>query len=175
VYWPVASPDRPHWEEVVPHRADVMLEGVELFARHRVLVERTQGLPVFRVTSFASGDEHTVAFPEPTYTAFPGTNAEFDTSVFRYAYESLVKAKNPSHRQYDPECISCHVVGFGYKTGFTDEVKTPNGGTRYKAAPKKTRVFPKDVMADATYALQQVVRSGTGTEAEKLGRPAANA
>jgi membrane peptidoglycan carboxypeptidase len=28
-------------------------------------------------------------------------------------------------------------------------------------------------MADATYALQQVVRSGTGTEAETLGRPAA--
>ena len=68
---------------MVPHRADVMLEGFELFARHRVLVERTQGLPVFRVTAFAGGAEHTVAFPEPTYTANPGMNVEFDTAVFR--------------------------------------------------------------------------------------------
>jgi membrane peptidoglycan carboxypeptidase len=52
-------------------------------------------------------------------------------------------------------------------------VKTPNGGTRYKAQVKKTRVFAKDVMSDATYALQQVVQSGTATEARTLGRPAA--
>jgi hypothetical protein len=41
------------------------------------------------------------------------------------AYETLVKdAKNPSLRQYDPECIECHVTGWAYKTGFTDEMKT---------------------------------------------------
>jgi hypothetical protein len=41
------------------------------------------------------------------------------------AYQTLVKKTNPSLRQYDPECIVCHTVGFGYKTGFQDEVKTP--------------------------------------------------
>jgi hypothetical protein len=29
-------------------------------------------------------------------------------------------------RQYDPDCVSCHVTGFGYKGGFEDEVKTPH-------------------------------------------------
>ncbi|MDQ1620020.1 MAG: hypothetical protein QOE19_2589, partial [Actinomycetota bacterium] len=53
------------------------------------------------------------------------------------------------------------------------EVKTPEGGTRYKAQVKKVRAFPKDVMADTTYAMEQVVRNGTGTEARALGRPAA--
>jgi membrane peptidoglycan carboxypeptidase len=53
------------------------------------------------------------------------------------------------------------------------KVLTPEGSTRYKAQVKKVRAFPKDVMADTTYAMQQVVRSGTGTEARALGRPVA--
>ncbi len=53
------------------------------------------------------------------------------------------------------------------------EVKGANGGTRYQAKPKTSRAFDEDVMADVTYALQQVVKNGTGTEAQSLGRPAA--
>ncbi len=41
-----------------------------------------------------------------------------------HAYQTLVDAKRPSLRQYDGECIVCHTVGFGYKSGFTDAVKT---------------------------------------------------
>jgi Cytochrome c554 and c-prime len=54
------------------------------------------------------------------------------------AWENLVKNGRPIAevtqkgapskfigRQYDPECASCHVTGFGYKGGFEDEVKTP--------------------------------------------------
>jgi nitrate reductase cytochrome c-type subunit len=40
------------------------------------------------------------------------------------AYQTLVDAKQPSNRQYDPECIVCHTVGFGYKNGFTSAEKT---------------------------------------------------
>ena len=39
------------------------------------------------------------------------------------AYQTLVDAKQPSNRQYDPECIVCHTVGFGYDGGF----KTADG------------------------------------------------
>lgn len=34
-------------------------------------------------------------------------------------------AKRPSLRNYDPECVQCHVVGLGYQTGFETEEKTP--------------------------------------------------
>ncbi|HEU4999613.1 MAG TPA: transglycosylase domain-containing protein, partial [Lapillicoccus sp.] len=54
-----------------------------------------------------------------------------------------------------------------------DEVKGSNGGTRFRADTDTERVFGKDVMADVSYALQQVVQSGTGTEAQNLDRPAA--
>ncbi|MHB1425002.1 MAG: multiheme c-type cytochrome [Gemmataceae bacterium] len=46
-------------------------------------------------------------------------------SKHSHAYKSLVEAKHPSLRQYDGECIVCHTVGFGYKTGFTNEKDTP--------------------------------------------------
>jgi hypothetical protein len=42
-----------------------------------------------------------------------------------HAYKTLVDAKRPSLRQFDGECIVCHVTGFTYKTGFTDAEKTP--------------------------------------------------
>src|SRR5262249_31829021 len=36
------------------------------------------------------------------------------------AYQTLVDAKHPSTRQFDGDCVVCHVVGFGYHTGFND-------------------------------------------------------
>ena len=53
------------------------------------------------------------------------------------------------------------------------EVKGSNGGTRYEAHPHTTRAFDEDVVSDVSYALQQVVKNGTGTEALSLDRPAA--
>jgi oligopeptidase B len=90
VWAPVEDPRRENWEEVVPHRRDVMLEGLEVFRDHYVLLEREQGLPRMSITSLRSNATHHIAFPEPAYSAFPGANAEFDTRVFRYTYQSLV-------------------------------------------------------------------------------------
>jgi hypothetical protein len=42
-----------------------------------------------------------------------------------HAYETLEKVKHPGNRNYDPECIVCHTVGFGYKSGYENAVKTP--------------------------------------------------
>jgi hypothetical protein len=43
-----------------------------------------------------------------------------------HAYDTLVnKAKRPSLRQFDGECVGCHTIGFGYKSGFTNEEATP--------------------------------------------------
>jgi hypothetical protein len=51
----------------------------------------------------------------------------WDESAHRHAHDTLVhKAKRPSNRQFDGECIVCHVTGFGYKTGFTKEKDTPH-------------------------------------------------
>ncbi len=46
-------------------------------------------------------------------------------------------------------------------------------GVEYAYKPKAEPVFDPDVIADATYAMQQVIRRGSGSYASNLGRPAA--
>jgi oligopeptidase B len=87
---PVAAPGRESWREVVAHRPDVMLEGADFFQNHYVLQERENGLQEFRVTDLRTGASHRVEFPEPAYSAFGSANPEFETTQFRYRYQSLV-------------------------------------------------------------------------------------
>ena len=58
---------------------------------------------------------------------------------------------------------------------FISEVTGSNGGLLYQAAsPSPNTVFSKEVMADLTYGLQEVVKNGTATYGTSgLGRPAA--
>jgi nitrate/TMAO reductase-like tetraheme cytochrome c subunit len=52
--------------------------------------------------------------------------AKWKDTKHSHAYEALEKyATRPSLRQYDPECVVCHTVGFEYKTGFVSKEKTP--------------------------------------------------
>ncbi len=87
---PVSSPGKTHWKELVPHRENVMLEGIDLFQDQYVLFEREDGLPQLRITDFKTGSSHRVEFPEQVYSVFPGGNAEFKTSLFRFNYQSPV-------------------------------------------------------------------------------------
>jgi len=92
---PVAAPGRENWTERIPHRADVMLEEVDLFAGFFIACEREGGLPRLRLWRFTGdGPEATqtaeIAFPEPAYSAQPHINRVFETSTFRYSYQSLV-------------------------------------------------------------------------------------
>jgi len=91
---PVESPGRESWTEVVPHRPDVMLEGVDFFQDFYVRLEREKGLPRLRIVDLATGLLQEVPFPEPAYSAFPAANVEFETRQYRYSYESLVTPRS---------------------------------------------------------------------------------
>jgi oligopeptidase B len=87
---PVAEPGSEHWKEIIPHRKDVFLEGINVFAGHAVVTERENGLEKLRVFDLKTGKENFVNFPEPAYSVFADANPEFNTDVFRYRYQSLV-------------------------------------------------------------------------------------
>ena len=87
---PVDDPGREHWEELVPHRPDVKLEGVSAFAGHLVRYERREGVRRIVVTPYGDGAEHELAMPEEVYDTGPATNAEFTTTTLRFTYTSLV-------------------------------------------------------------------------------------
>lgn len=86
---PLARTAVSDWREVVPHRADVLLEDVEIFKDHLVVVERREGLLRLRVKPWSGAGEHEVEFAEPAYMAYPGPNYDFDTTVVRYIYSSM--------------------------------------------------------------------------------------
>ena len=86
---PAAEPDLVRAVELIPHRNDVMLEDVDVFARHMVVAERDRGVQKLRVWDFASGDSHHIAFDESVYSAHTSHNAEFDTDSLRFAFVSL--------------------------------------------------------------------------------------
>jgi len=54
-----------------------------------------------------------------------------------------------------------------------ESVAGPDGEPLYQADPQPERVFAEDVMADATYAMTQVVEQGSGARARALDRPVA--
>jgi oligopeptidase B len=78
------------WRELIPHRDDVMLEDIDVFAEHYVVHERADGLIRLRITELAGERTHHVEFPEPTYEVSSDANAEFATPHYRLRYQSFV-------------------------------------------------------------------------------------
>lgn len=74
-----------------------------------------------------------VAFPEATYVGSDACKSchkesykVWENTPHSHAYQTLVDATNPKNRQFDGECIVCHVVGFEYATGFRSDKATPD-------------------------------------------------
>ncbi len=86
---PLDKTDTTNWKEVIPHRTDVLLEGVEEFKDFMVLSERKDGLVKLRIISLADKKEHYLDFGELTYAAYVGNNPEYNSQTLRYHYTSL--------------------------------------------------------------------------------------
>jgi oligopeptidase B len=87
-------PDLAKAQEVVAAAPGLMIEQVEVFRQHLVITERRQGLLTLHVRDLRPGlpaakADHLVQFDEAAYTVRGLQNAEYDTNVFRYRYESL--------------------------------------------------------------------------------------
>ncbi len=96
---PVDDTARERWEEVLPHRPDVLLESVEVFRDYLVTQERRRGLTRLVVRPWDGEGAHEIAFDEPAYVAYVAENEEMDTAVLRYGYTSLTTP--PSVYDYD--------------------------------------------------------------------------
>lgn len=93
---PAARPDLAQALELLPHRADVMLEDLTMFRQHLVVRERAAGALQLRVFDFpARGDRplgsQLIEFDDPVHTAAAFDNREYDTELLRFRYTSLVQ------------------------------------------------------------------------------------
>lgn len=90
---PVASLSRTGWQEFLPHRPGVLVQGTEAFQRHLVVYEREHGLRQVRIINLESGADYRVEFPEPVYAFARSENPDFTSHQLRLVYESLVTPK----------------------------------------------------------------------------------
>ncbi len=81
--------ERENWKEVIAHRQETLLEGIEIFKHFMVVEERTNGQNHMRVINQQSKQEYYMEFESETYTCWSSTNPEFDTEILRYGYTSM--------------------------------------------------------------------------------------
>jgi len=83
-----------NWKEVLSHRNDVHLLGMEIFKDHLVLNERKNGLRGLRIIHQHSGKDEYIDFGEATFTARISVNEEFNTNILRYSYTSMITPRS---------------------------------------------------------------------------------
>ncbi len=87
---PDTSLGRSNWTEVIGHRPDVHLSGIDVFSDYIVIFEREGGLRQIRVRSLINDDDYVIDQPEEVSTSSGGSNPEFNSTVLRYGYTSMV-------------------------------------------------------------------------------------
>ena len=78
-----------NWVDMISHRTDVLLEGIDIFKDYLVVSERNNGLTKIRIKKWEGSEDYYLPFDNETYTAFTTQNPEFDTKILRYGYNSL--------------------------------------------------------------------------------------
>jgi oligopeptidase B len=92
---PVGKTSWEHWTEVLAEQPDAPLEDIDLFQQFFIASYRESGLPVLRVFPLSAGglpqEPADIRFPDPAYEAYGEINRDFQTTTYRYAYQSLVR------------------------------------------------------------------------------------
>ena len=78
-----------NWKDLIPHRKDVLIEGIEIFKDYLVVEERSNGLNKIQIKPWNGSGDYYLPFDIETYTAYTTTNVDFDTEILRYGYQSM--------------------------------------------------------------------------------------
>ncbi len=78
-----------NWTEVIPHRADVLLEGMDIFKDYLVLSERINGISQIRIKPWSGTAEHYIDFGQEAFLASTSSNYMVDTNLVRVGFTSM--------------------------------------------------------------------------------------
>ena len=92
-----------YWQEIIPHRDEILLEDIDIFKDFLVLSERIKGITQIRVIP-KNDTEHYLDFGEDSFVAYTSINRDFDTKILRVGYQSMTTP--PTIFDYDMETRS---------------------------------------------------------------------
>ncbi len=81
--------EKENWTEVIAHREDVMVQGIDVFSNYLVISERIDALRQIRIIDQRTNEEHYIDYGEEVFTSFTSTNPSFDTNILRYGFTSM--------------------------------------------------------------------------------------
>jgi oligopeptidase B len=96
---PESDPAVKNWKAFLPHDDNVRLQDIDLFHDFAVAIEKTEALDRLRIYDFRSKTWMPISFPEPVYAASPAGTPEYESSTYRYNYQSFITP--PSVYDYD--------------------------------------------------------------------------
>ena len=96
---PIADPSEGRWKPFIDHTPAVKIDGLSFFAGHLVVSEREGGLTFLRVIDMKTRGSHRITTNEADYALSLAGNPEFNTTMVRFTYESMVTP--PSVYDYD--------------------------------------------------------------------------
>ncbi len=142
--------DRSLWKEVIPNRADVFFQNMDVFANHLVLGERKDGLAKLRVINQQTKADEYLDFGEPAYVAGIGFNPDFNTDILRYGYSSLTTPSSTFDYNMDTKAKTLlkqqEVLGGFDKDKYTSErvFVTARDGAKVPVSIVYRKGTPKD-------------------------------
>ena len=85
----VLNTEYKNWKNVINHREDVLLEGIDIFKDYLVVSERSNGLNRINIKRWDNSENYYLDFKSETYSLYTTTNVDFNTNVLRYGFNSL--------------------------------------------------------------------------------------
>ncbi|MDX6358775.1 MAG: hypothetical protein QOH37_1829 [Nocardioidaceae bacterium] len=105
---------------------------------------------------------------DPHYPGIPNSTRDLEADALITLGKARISAINMANTYAtianDGQRADVHVI---------DKVTDTSGKVLYQYKPHTTQAISPDIDADVSYAMQQVVLHGTGTNAQAVGRPAA--
>ncbi|WNJ19698.1 S9 family peptidase [Pontibacter sp. G13] len=98
---PETATEKSNWKEFMPHHADTLIAGLEVFNGHLVISQRANALTHIKVINRENGQSHHLSFDEPAYVVRPTGNSEIDTDWLRISYSSLATPNSIYDYQMD--------------------------------------------------------------------------
>lgn len=152
-----------NWKDFIPHRNDVLMQGVSAFKNYLVFSERQNGLTQLIVFDRKTGKKEPLKFDEPVYTASAAENPEYNTDNFRFGYTSMITPSSQFEQDLKTGKRTLlkqqEVLGGYNKENYTTErlFATAKDGTRipisivYKKGYKKDGTSPLLLYAYGSY------------------------
>ncbi len=142
--------DRPaQWTTLIEGDAQTYITGLAPFASYVAVEERLEGLDQVRLL-FPDGRQRRIAFPEASYAASLGANAEPDAPLLRLSYSSMVTPNT----DYDYDVAADRLVvrkvqeipsGYDPSLYVTERLMAPaRDGTRVPVSVVHRRDYPRD-------------------------------